>query len=86
MEKIFILILIFIFAFVLIECYSKKVENFSDGLEYKYKITSCANTIAKAVEEGQKATITIIRQDSIGNPTSGTSSTVYISTSEGTAD
>lgn len=37
------------------------------------------------MEEDQKATITIIRQDSSGNPTSGTSSTVYISTSAGSA-
>ena len=53
--------------------------------KYKYKIISSANSLQNPVEEGQKATITIIRQDLSGNPTSGTSSTVYISTSEGTA-
>ena len=58
--------------------YSKKVENFSDGLEYSMK--SSANTKAEAVEEGQNATITITRQGS------GTSSTVYISTTASSAD
>ena len=71
--------MIFILAFVLIKCYSKKVENFSDGLEYKYEITNSANTKEKAVEEGQNATITITRDDS------GTSSTVYISTTGASA-
>ena len=58
--------------------YSKKVENFSDGLEYSMK--SSANTKAEAVEEGQNATITITRQGS------GTSSTAYISTTASSAD
>ena len=53
--------------------------------KYKYKITSNADTIAEAVEEGQKATITIIRQDSSGNPAFGTTSTVVIKSHEGTA-
>ena len=38
------------------------------------------------MEEGQNATITITRQDLSGNPTSGTSSTVYISTTASSAD